>query len=56
MREGKTFVRLFIEKNESYWKYVPEAAEWLIKKGFKCSFEINERLNNDYDVIIEWEN
>jgi hypothetical protein len=56
MREGKTFVRFFIEQNESYWKYVPEVAELLIKKGFKCSFEINERLDNDYDVTINWEN
>lgn len=56
MREGKTFVRIFIEKGDSYWKYVPEAANWLIKKGFKCSFEINERLDYDYDVTIEWEN
>ncbi len=56
MREGKTFVRFFIEKSDPHWKYVPETAEWLIKKGFKCFFEINERLDNDYDVTIKWEN
>lgn len=56
MREGKTFVRFFIEKGDPYWEYVPEAANQLIKKGFKCSFEINEHLDYDYVVTIEWEN
>ena len=52
--DGSTKMTIFVLKGDHFWPLVPYVAEWLEKKGYKCSYEIEEYLDKDYRITVSW--
>ena len=54
--DGSTKMTVYIQKGDRFWPLISYAAEWLEKKGYKCSYEIlkDEYSDECYRIIVSW--